>query len=275
MKTPPQGPALALDMCPAIETIGIGRMPVPGTREWMTRDYWAMHLYCYEATLAVNGVPVPLRPGMIGLTPPHSSLVWSGPESPSEHLYCLFRVPERRTGSVRAGERGRAEEFTFPYAMDAGADFARLWADALVAMHAVPHAKLRANVRIWDILWSFRDLAAREDRTSLRAEVKEACRLIDLEIHTPLRIAAIASRVGVSHNHLTRMFQAGVGQTVVGYIRRRRVERARSLLEHTDFPVGTIASMVGIPDLHLFNKTLRRETGYAPTALRRRARSSA
>ncbi|WP_420708413.1 helix-turn-helix domain-containing protein [Streptomyces sp. ERV7] len=45
-----------------------------------------------------------------------------------------------------------------------------------------------------------------------------------------------ATAVGVSHNHLTRLIRAATGETVVGCIRARRMERARHFLQATTPP---------------------------------------
>ena len=84
----------------------------------------------------------------------------------------------------------------------------------------------------------------------------------------------IAAAVGVSHNHLTRLFTAGQGLTVVGYLRRRRIEHARQLLVHSTMSITAIASTVGIPDLQAFNKACRTVTGLGPRALRESGSSS-
>ncbi len=78
----------------------------------------------------------------------------------------------------------------------------------------------------------------------------------------------IAKTVGVSHNHLTRLFRAATGETVVGYIRARRMERARHFLHATTLSITAVAASVGIPDLQAFNKTCRRELGASPRGIR-------
>lgn len=79
---------------------------------------------------------------------------------------------------------------------------------------------------------------------------------------------AVAQAAGVSHNHLTRLFKAATGDTVVGYIRRRRLDRARHLLRASTLSIPAVAASVGIPDLQAFNKACRRELGASPRALR-------
>jgi transcriptional regulator GlxA family with amidase domain len=78
----------------------------------------------------------------------------------------------------------------------------------------------------------------------------------------------LAHEVGISHNHLTRLFRAATDQTVVEAIARRRMERARHLLQFSNMPVKEIAVQVGMPDLQHFNKAVRRHLGGAPTKVR-------
>jgi transcriptional regulator GlxA family with amidase domain len=58
------------------------------------------------------------------------------------------------------------------------------------------------------------------------------------------------------------------GGTVVAYVRRRRMARARHLLQESTMPISAIAATVGMPDLQSLNKACRREFGLAPRALR-------
>src|ERR671928_57638 len=62
--------------------------------------------------------------------------------------------------------------------------------------------------------------------------------------------------------------QAETGNTVVGYIRHRRLERARHLLRESTLSIPAIAAAVGIRDLQAFNKACRRELGASPRAVR-------
>lgn len=91
---------------------------------------------------------------------------------------------------------------------------------------------------------------------------------IEWHLAEPLTVPEIAAAAGISHNHLTRLFRAKTGRSVVGHIRARRMGRARHLLTRTTVPIATVAAMVGIPDPQAFNKICRRELGAAPSAVR-------
>jgi transcriptional regulator GlxA family with amidase domain len=92
--------------------------------------------------------------------------------------------------------------------------------------------------------------------------------LVEARLTEPLTVPEIARTVGVSHNHLTRLFRAATGETVVGNIRARRMERARHFLRATTLSITAVAASVGIPDLQAFNKTCRRELGASPRGIR-------
>jgi transcriptional regulator GlxA family with amidase domain len=81
-------------------------------------------------------------------------------------------------------------------------------------------------------------------------------------------VSEIAREVGLSPGHLTRLFRAATGTTVIAALQEKRVARARHLLTYSDLPVKAVAAQVGMEDLNLFNKTMRRHCGASPRALR-------
>lgn len=83
-----------------------------------------------------------------------------------------------------------------------------------------------------------------------------------------LRIAALARHLAVSHATLIRRFQHGVGVTPRSYVRRLRVDAARTMLESTHRSVQQIALMVGYADARAFRDVFREATGMSPMAWR-------
>jgi transcriptional regulator GlxA family with amidase domain len=128
----------------------------------------------------------------------------------------------------------------------------------------------RAEVRVWDVLLTVLE-AATADAPTLPIPVWRTLETIEQRMHEPLSVAHLARQVGLSHNHLTRLFRAATGQTVVEAIQRRRMERARHLLQFSNMPVKEIAVLVGLPDLQHFNKAVRRHLGASPTKFRQRS----
>jgi AraC-like DNA-binding protein len=91
---------------------------------------------------------------------------------------------------------------------------------------------------------------------------------IDLHLSHHVSTVALAERLGVSTSTLARRFKDATGTTVVGYVARRRAERAARLLATTSQSVRDIAVFVGYDDANYFVKVFRAEYGMTPTAYR-------
>jgi AraC-like DNA-binding protein len=230
-----------------------GDLPVQG---WIVDGLWGVHLYRYGADLTVGGVPLRLEPGYAGFTPPGARAEYRF-QGISTHVFAHLRFP---TDAVT-----RPLPLVFPV----GHRFPTLWAQMEEAIGFFPTDPRRAEVRVWDVLLTLLD-AATVDAPTLPVPVWRTLETIEQRMHEPLSVAHLARQVGLSHNHLTRLFRAATGQTVVEAIQRRRMERARHLLQFSTMPVKEIAVLVGLPDLQHFNKAVRRHLGASPTKFRRR-----
>jgi AraC-like DNA-binding protein len=106
-----------------------------------------------------------------------------------------------------------------------------------------------------------------DDPAATRAE--RARRLLDAQPQKPWTLDELAGGVGVSKSYLSRSFRGYTGQTVMGYLTGRRIERAMLLLQTTDRKVLDIALDCGFGDLSHFIRTFRRRVGATPTRYRR------
>ncbi|SDK82850.1 Helix-turn-helix domain-containing protein [Glycomyces sambucus] len=218
-------------------------------------DLWQLHLYDYEADLDVGGTAHAIRPGRVSLIPPDTEARFRY-RGPSEHLYVHFRLAE--SGAAHS----------VPVMRDTGADLTRV-AEALRRTVASP-STTRANAEVWTLLWRLADLPPEAPA----GPVADALAYVEANLPRPLAVPDIAAAVGLSHNHLTRLFRAATGTTVVAHIRRRRLERARHLLSESTLSIPAVAAAVGVPDLQAFNKACRRELGAAPREIRAAGRGS-
>ncbi|MDD1059915.1 helix-turn-helix transcriptional regulator [Streptomyces cocklensis] len=252
-----------LDEPPALAAVGIGvHGPAGRVDEFELPELWQLHLYGYDADLTVAGTHHAIRPGRISLIPPgtRSRYAYRGR---SEHLYVHLRMAT--TGIPRS----------VPVIQDAGPESAALKARLLQGLNAWPNTPARATAEVWAALWRVAELAPPRGGSGpvdsgqpSHPAVAAAAALIEARLAEPLTVPGIARTVGISHNHLTRLFRSATGETVVGYIRARRMERARHFLLATTMSIPAIAVSVGIPDLQAFNKACRHELGAAPRAVR-------
>ncbi|MEV0174155.1 helix-turn-helix transcriptional regulator [Streptomyces sp. NPDC050803] len=248
-----------LDEPPVVANVGVGiHGPAGHTDVFHLPDLWQLHLYRYEADLIVDGTPHTIRPGRISLVPPATTVRYRY-RGRSEHLYAHLRLPA--TGEPR----------TVPVMQDAGPELPALSALMLQAVTAWPSTPVRAAAEIWTALWRVSHLApaaSQGHQDDPHRAVTAAISYIESRLADPLTVPGVARAAGVSHNHLTRLFRSVTGDTVVAYIRQRRLERARHLLRESTLSISAIAATVGIPDLQAFNKACRRELGASPRAVR-------
>ncbi len=97
--------------------------------------------------------------------------------------------------------------------------------------------------------------------------VERAFKIVHAEFARPLRVPALAARMGVSAAHLSRTFHHTTGLRLVDYVARYRAERARVLLLEGDRPVAEIAQACGFASISQFNRVFRATFGASPRRL--------
>lgn len=89
-----------------------------------------------------------------------------------------------------------------------------------------------------------------------------------------LDVALLATAENVSIRTVHNVFEQH-GSTPAAFIRERRLDRTRYLLENTRIPLSDIAVMCGFGELSTFSRAFRRSSGVAPSQHRRAARERA
>jgi AraC family transcriptional regulator len=196
-------------------------------------DLWCLHFYRYRSKIKIGPDTFEIFPGCIGITPPcvQSEYIFS---ERSTHGYVHYTVSFE------------------------------------TAIGVFPSQPLHTEIKIWDLLL----LHAQQTAVSpdfgepVHPAVNKALQIIEARMGEPLAVGFLAESVGLSHNHLTRLFQKHLGKTVVGHLIERRLIRAEHLLKHSDMPIKQVAAQVGIPDLQAFNKAIRNRYQRSPRELR-------
>ena len=249
---------LHLTQPPVVLNVGAGIHGVRGRRDvFRLPDLWQLHLYNYSAELTLLGTTFSVAPGYVSLTPAGTQVQFDY-RGRSEHLYAHFRP-------VVAGVPS-----SVPVVQDAGEAAPLLSALLRSAIESSPSGSSRTTADVWSALWRIAELTPATAETRHPA-VATAIAHIEANLAQPLTVPGLARVAGVSHNHLTRLFRSETGATVIAYIRRRRMTRARHLLVSSTLSIPAIAASVGIPDLQAFNKTCHRELGTSPRTVRGKA----
>ena len=232
-------------------------------------ELWQLHYYYDPCELRVwrqgegrpeHSLVVPAR--AISVIPPDSisEYVLS---TPSKYIAVHFRLDESVSDFMETIDAvGTLKENSF-------------W--ALKGLeNAVAHfanRPWRSEAFLWELLFELveHDRGDAGGQSSpLHSAVVAVRQRIELDLNQPQSISGLAKEVHMSPGHLLRLFQDNIGTSVRQYLTNRRMERASNLLIYTDKPIKSIAAEVGLPDLHLFNKTIRRHFGASPREVRAR-----
>ncbi|BBX83202.1 AraC family transcriptional regulator [Mycolicibacterium aubagnense] len=113
------------------------------------------------------------------------------------------------------------------------------------------------------------DSPAQTSERRLVARAREAIRHGDA---AAAGLFPLAAALGVSPYRLSRSFSNELGVSVTRYRNRVRVGRALDHLHRGDTTLADVAATLGFADQAHFCRTLREQTGYTPTVVRRELR---
>lgn len=101
-----------------------------------------------------------------------------------------------------------------------------------------------------------------------RPRLRRVLEHIDAHLARDLSLVELARVAGLGASHFKAEFKRATGLPVHAYVVRRRVERARQLLERNSASVGEVALEVGFAHQSHLAHWMRRLTGSSPTQLR-------
>ncbi len=132
--------------------------------------------------------------------------------------------------------------------------------------------------RIYSLLMSFLVLLDRESRETVSASVVDvgsreyivnaAREVIHKSVFSRIHLADIAAQLNFSEEHLSRVFREETGESVMGYLRQRRIEVAKKELIQSNDLVKQISRRLAFRDASHFAKVFRRVTGTSPQEFR-------
>ena len=102
--------------------------------------------------------------------------------------------------------------------------------------------------------------------------IERVCRMVDRGLTgdstVPILVPNLAAAAGVSVSHLSRLFHRAMGETLEGYIIRKRIELARRLLLDPAGSIAEVANACGFTDPNYFSRAFRKQTGCSPREYR-------
>ncbi|HCW54354.1 MAG TPA: DNA-binding response regulator [Clostridium sp.] len=107
-----------------------------------------------------------------------------------------------------------------------------------------------------------------EDKSENNEIVKNAKIYVREHLKDDISVNDIAASMFINTNYFSRLFKKITGEGCNNYITRKRLEKAKLLLEATNIKIGNIASAVGYKDTNYFSLTFKKQTGLSPKEFR-------
>ena len=224
------------------------------------RGLWLLNFYHTPADIVLNDHIFAVDYGSVSVVAPDVLLEYRYHARPFQDRFAHFKLASSTEDTLR-----------IPVVQQLGADFKRLNAEFESATTSFQRHPARGEAKVWDILWQLVERSAASEPTDRHPALQIALDYIEANLDGPIYTVDIVLRSGISYPHLARLFQKFCNTTIGRHIRKRRVERAEYLLKFTSINIKDIAAQVGIPDLHTFNKTIRKELVKSPTQIRQAA----
>jgi len=150
----------------------------------------------------------------------------------------------------------------FLKALEPEGSVARIYVESLtfqLAVHLLRHYSVHATP---DILVEKRPAALSQHR------LRRAIEYIDAHLADDVSLSDIAAALTMSPGHFAHAFRQTVGMPPHRYVLHRRIERAKSLLRNSDFPIGQIAQRIGCSSPSSFSFLFHCSTGVTPRSYR-------
>lgn len=96
------------------------------------------------------------------------------------------------------------------------------------------------------------------------AAVRRAKAALEEQVDGTASIAQVASAVGLSEEHLRRVFRRHVGMSPYQYYLELKIHRAQRMLRDTNLTVKQIARILGFESPFHFSKTFKHRAGLSP-----------
>jgi AraC-like DNA-binding protein len=136
-------------------------------------------------------------------------------------------------------------------------DYARFELHTMITLHSLINGLLaRVPRKKWEV-------PATDQR------ILHVLNHIESQMGDGLSNPELAGRAGLSTNAFQRLFTGEVGISPQKYVRNKRIEKASTLLHHSELSIEEVAERTGFADRFHFSKSFKAATGLTPVRYRK------
>ncbi len=104
---------------------------------------------------------------------------------------------------------------------------------------------------------------------AFRSEILRAKHYIEAHVDRKLTLEEVSKLVNMNKSYFSRLFKEQTGTNFKDYLLQVKMERANSMIRHTDKRISEIALELGYSDIFYFNRVYKKFIGNAPTEIRK------
>ncbi len=234
------------------------------------QDIMLMLFVAGRGAYRTAGADIAILPGMVGLVlpGPDVGILMAEPTAPYEHFYCRFAGTEAEATARRISEAHDHEVFfVWKYWREHQDLFRQL------SLHGPNLGEEPDRMRLVDALCAgvlaCLDNPAPDPQRRLTAFSLE--KYMQAHLSEPICLDRMAAAFGVSKPHLCRVARLLLGDTLVRYWLRMKMQWAERLLHDPALRIGDVAIRVGIEDPFYFSRVFKAHHDASPSAWRRKA----
>lgn len=145
--------------------------------------------------------------------------------------------------------------------------------DGMYPLHAVRSLQTLRDVFEWFGGWVqvYLDYVQQLAGKQWRPEIQAAAAIIEDRYHDNLKVSELAKEIGFTENYLSVLFKKETGETIMDYLTRIRMDRARELLKDQNYKIYEVSERVGYGDANYFSKLFKKMEGVYPLEFRKLA----
>jgi two-component system response regulator YesN len=95
--------------------------------------------------------------------------------------------------------------------------------------------------------------------------VSQAKRYIDTHYTKDISLDDVSREVDISPYYFSKIFKDETGENFIEYVTNIRIEKAKELLEDSDYSMKEICCMIGYSDPNYFSRAFKKNVGVTPT----------
>ena len=119
------------------------------------------------------------------------------------------------------------------------------------------------------LIRSYCELVTKRSTSNYSEPIRQILVTIDASPDSDLSLKRFANELFLNTSYLSSLFKKETGITLTDYVNQHRIDYAKRLLKSTALSIQTIASTVGISDIHYFTRLFRRIAGCSPREFRK------